>query len=212
MSGIQHFCFCRRQWALIHVENQWEDNLLTAEGKAMHDRTDDPFFSETRSGIIISRSVPISSRRLGLSGICDVIEFHPSPEGIQIPQKKGTYNPLPIEYKHGSPKRDRSDESQLCAQAMCLEEMLSLKIETGYLYYGKTRHRERILLNDDLREFVCKMANEMHSYLERGYTPRVKTSKACSSCSLKDICLPILLENKISASSYIKHQINAKDS
>lgn len=207
LSGIQHFCFCRRQWALIQVENQWKDNLLTAEGKGMHERADDPFFAEMRSGAVITRSVPVSSRRLGFSGICDVVEFQPSENGISMPQRSGTFRPVPIEYKHGIPKHDRSDEAQLCAQAICLEEMLSTVIQAGYLYYVKTRHRQEIVFDIDLRDFVFKMAAEMHAYFERGHTPKVKTSRACQSCSLKDICLPELLDETTSASSYIQQQI-----
>ena len=204
LSGIQHFVFCRRQWALIHVERQWQDNGLTVDGKIMHDRVDDPFFTEARKGGIITRSMPVASYHLGLIGVCDVVEFLPSQEGIKLKDRPGFYAPSPVEYKHGQEKRDPCDEAQLCAQAMCLEEMLSISIPQGYLYYGETRHRVEVELNTELRSYVSKMIAEMHSYYERGYTPRVKPSKACRSCSLQNICLPVLQEKVLSASKYIQ--------
>lgn len=207
LSGIQHFLFCRRQWALIHVEQQWKENALTAEGRIMHKRADDPFFTETRNGVITARSVPIASYRLGLSGICDVVEFTTSPEGVKLPNREGLYLAAPVEYKRGKPKRDPIDEAQLCAQAMCLEEMLALTIPRGYLYYGETRHREEIELTAELRTLVREMSDEMHNYFSRGYTPKVKTSKACRSCSLADICLLKLQEKSMPASKYIKQQV-----
>jgi CRISPR-associated exonuclease Cas4 len=207
LSGIQHFVFCRRQWALIHVERQWQDNALTAEGKILHKRADDPFFTETRKGVITARSVPIASYRLGLSGVCDVVEFTESPQGVKLPGREGLYLPAPVEYKRGREKRDPCDEAQLCAQAICLEEMLSVVIPFGYLYYGETRHRVQVELTAELRELVNNMSEEMHAYFQRGYTPRVKTSKACRSCSLADVCLPTLQDKVIPASKYIQQQI-----
>lgn len=211
LSGIQHFLFCRRQWALIHVERQWQENALTAEGKIMHQRVDDPFFTEKRKGIIIARAVPIASYRLGVSGICDVVEFQevaPSTgEGVKLPGRDGLYLPAPVEYKRGKEKHDHSDESQLCAQAICLEEMLAVNIPIGYLYYGETRHRIAVELTASLRDLVRSMSDEMHAYFQRGYTPRVKPSKGCRSCSLADVCLPELQEKVIAASHYIRQQI-----
>jgi CRISPR-associated exonuclease Cas4 len=209
LSGIQHFLFCRRQWALIHIEQQWKENVLTVEGKLLHKRADDPFFTETRKGVITARSVPVASYRLGLSGVCDVVEFTASPDGVQLPGHAGLYLPAPVEYKRGKEKHDHSDESQLCAQAICLEEMLSVAIPFGYLYYGETRHRVAVELNAELRNLVQAMSDEMHAYFKRGYTPRVKTSKACRSCSLADICLPELQDKVIAASKYIKQQIES---
>ncbi|MGB8275705.1 MAG: CRISPR-associated protein Cas4 [Alphaproteobacteria bacterium] len=209
LSGIQHFIFCRRQWALIHVERQWQENALTVEGKLLHKRVDDPFFSETRKGVITARAVPVASYRLGLSGVCDVVEFTESPDGVQLPGREGLHLPAPVEYKRGHEKRDPCDEAQLCAQAMCLEEMLAVSIPAGTLYYGKTRHRVAIELTAELRELVGRMSAEMHAYFQRGYTPRVKTSKACHSCSLADICLPELQEKVIAASKYIQQQVES---
>jgi CRISPR-associated exonuclease Cas4 len=210
LSGIQHFAFCRRQWALIHIERQWQDNVLTVEGKLLHHRVDDPFFSEARKGVIIARSMPVASYRLGLQGVCDVVEFTASPDGVHLYGREGTYLAAPVEYKRGQVKQDPCDEVQLCAQALCLEEMLSTQVPVGYLYYGEIRHRVQIEITDELRNLVYKMAVEMHGYFERGYTPRVKPSKACRSCSLEDICLPGLLEATKSASSYIQAHIEGE--
>lgn len=207
LSGIQHFLFCRRQWALIHIEMQWQDNGLTVEGKHLHERVDDPFFVETRRDVVISRSVPVASYTLGLSGICDVVEFTRAAEGVRLPGREGFYLPAPIEYKRGRPKRDPVDEAQLCAQAMCLEEMLSVAIPRGFLYYGKTRHREPVELTGELRRLVREAAAEMHAYMARGYTPRVKISKACRACSLANVCLPDLQARTVAASTYIRQQI-----
>lgn len=209
LSGIQHFLFCRRQWALIHVERQWQENVLTAEGRIIHQRADDPFFTETRNGVITARSVPIASYRLGLSGMCDVVEFTPLSGGVKLPNRDGLYVPAPVEYKRGKQKHDRSDEAQLCAQAMCLEEMLSVAIPKGYLYYGKTRHRVEIEFTPALRTLVKDMSGEMHNYFSRGYTPRVKPFKGCRSCSLADVCLPVLQGKVIAASKYIQQQVES---
>jgi len=207
LSGIQHFLFCRRQWALIHVEQQWKENALTAEGRIMHKRVDDPFFTETRNGVVTARSVPVASYRLGLSGVCDVVEFTASPDGVRLPNRDGLYLAAPVEYKRGKEKHDHSDETQLCAQALCLEEMLSVTIPKGYLYYGEIRRRVEIELTAELRRLVKEMSDEMHNYFSRGYTPKVKTSKACRSCSLADICLPKLQEKVMPASKYIKQMV-----
>lgn len=212
LSGIQHFIFCRRQWALIHVERQWQENVLTAEGRLLHRRVDDPFFTEKRKGVIVARAVPVASPSLGLNGVCDVVEFTEvdsslPAEGVRLPEREGLYQPAPVEYKRGKEKQDRCDEAQLCAQAMCLEDMLAVSIPTGYLYYGQTRHRVTVELSAELRELVRKASQEMHAYYQRGHTPRVKTSRACRSCSLADVCLPMLQDKLVPASRYICQQV-----
>lgn len=207
LSGIQHFVFCRRQWALIHIEQQWQENAFTAEGRLMHNRADDPFFTERRGGVIIARSVPVVSSVLGLTGICDVVEFNRADEGVRLPGRTSFYQPVPVEYKRGRKKHDGCDEAQLCTQAICLEEMLVTAIPHGYVFYGQTRHRVQVDFTDDLRTLVHKAAGEMHTYFLRGYTPRVKPSKACRACSLIDICLPDLQTNTLQASCYIQKYI-----
>lgn len=207
LSGIQHFLFCRRQWALIHVERQWQENALTADGRILHNRVDDPFLTEKRKALIIARSVPVASTSLGLSGVCDVVEFTESSQGVRLPGHEGTFLPAPVEYKRGKQKQEQSDEAQLCAQAICLEDMLAVSIPIGYLYYGQPRRRVAVALTEDLRNLVRIAAQEMHAYFLRGYTPKVKPFKGCRACSLADICLPHLQSKVVSASSYIRQQI-----
>ncbi len=196
LSGIQHFKFCRRQWALIHIEQQWADNLRTIEGNILHEKAHDKFFSEKRKDVVITRSLPISSSELGISGECDVVEFHEDEKGIEISGRKGKFKVYPVEYKRGEPKESNEDILQLTAQAMCLEEMLCCDIESGALYYGETRKRLRVSFNDELRNEVRSIISEMHQLYDRRYTPKVKRTKACNACSLKDLCLPVLEKRK----------------
>lgn len=207
LSGIQHFLFCRRQWALIHVERQWQENALTAEGRILHGRVDDPFFTEKRNGVIVARSMPVASPSLGLSGVCDVVEFTESPEGVHLPGHEGTFLPAPVEYKRGKQKQEQSDEAQLCAQAICLEYMLAVSIPIGYVYYGRTGRRVAVEFTVALHDLVRSAAQEMHAYFQRGYTPKVKPFKGCKSCSLADVCLPHIQSKVAPASAYIRQQI-----
>lgn len=192
LSGIQHFAFCRRQWALIHVENQWEENVRTVEGHIIHDKAHDKFSTESRGSILITRGMPIFSTTLGISGECDIVEFHKSQDGIKIAGKDGLYNVVPIEYKRGIEKQDDIDELQLTAQAICLEEMLCCSISVGYLFYHETRRRVAVNISEELRVKVKDMLIEMHQLYDRGHTPRVKRTRKCNACSLKHICLPEL--------------------
>lgn len=194
---------------MIHVERQWQENVLTVEGKLHHERADDPFEIESRQGVIISRSMPVISHNLGFQGVCDVVEFTPSADGVSLFGREGTYTPCPVEYKRGKPKRDECDAMQVCAQAICLEEMLAVSISAGYLFYWETRHRIEVVLDEALRGRVFKASQEMHDYYDRGHTPRVKPSKACRSCSLVDICLPELMEGIQPASRYIQNYLDA---
>ena len=202
LSGLQHFAFCRRQWALIHIENQWAEDLRTTEGELMHRRAHDAALRERRGGVITMRGVSVSSPSLGVSGKCDVLEFHADPKGIPLPETDGTWRPYPVEYKHGRPKENPADRLQLCAQAMCLEEMLCCEVPEGALYYGEPRRRELVSFDDELRQTVRESLAEMHELCRRGYTPKVKPSKSCNACSLKDLCLPRLLKNR-SAADYL---------
>jgi CRISPR-associated exonuclease Cas4 len=208
LSGIQHFAFCRRQWALIHIEEVWNENLRTVEGRIMHERAHDSFFSEKRGDLLITREMPIQSNEMRVSGKCDIVEFHVDPTGVTLHGRDGLWLPCPVEYKRGSPKVNDTDRLQLCAQAMCLEEMLLCpEIETAYLYYGETRHRETVELEKELRETVRNMFSEMHEYYARRYTPRVKMTKACNACSLKDTCLPRMPQTGHSVRKYIDGSI-----
>lgn len=207
ISGIQHFVFCRRQWALIHIEKQWAENLLTINGELMHKNAHNNSSSEKRGNIIISRGLPVISRELGISGVCDVVEFHKSDDGALLKGYDGLYKILPVEYKHGEPKDDNSDILQTAAQALCLEEMFCTKIDEIHLYYGKIKHRQKINLDESIREELKKIVAEMHSLFLKGHTPKVKTSKKCRACSLSDLCLPKML-NVESVGRYVSRFIN----
>lgn len=200
LSGIQHFSFCRRQWALIHIEDQWQENGLTAEGRVQHDRVHDESISDFRGGVLTLRGMRIRSDRLRVSGVCDAVEFTPDPDGIALRGREGLWRPCPVEYKHGAGKLSDCDRLQLAAQALCLEEMLCCEIPAGALFYWKTRRRERVEIDAGLREKTERMLREMWEYYDRRYTPRVKPGKACESCSLSDACLPRLLRKGEAAS------------
>ena len=210
ISGIQHFKFCRRQWALIHIEQQWEENVHTVVGELMHKKAHDPYLKEKRKDTLIVRALPVSSRTLGVSGECDIVEFHADESGTLIRTFGGKYTPLPIEYKRGKPKTDDSDILQVTAQALCLEEMLCCTIPYGYIYYGETKHRAKVEFTDEIRDKVRKIFAEMHKYYAQCYTPKVKISKKCNACSLKDICLPVLNKKK-SVSGYIDKIISEEE-
>lgn len=205
LSGIQHFAFCRRQWALIHIEQQWQENEHTVTGELVHKNAHDVHLYEKRRGGIISRGMPVFSRTMGVSGACDIVEFSESEDGISLFGHRGRYRICPVEYKKGSPKDTDIDILQLTAQVMCLEEMLTANIEEGAVYYAAVRRRERISITDDLREKVRKSFEEMHQLYDQRYTPRVKWSKSCNACSLKDICMP-----KIGKAPLVKDYIHKR--
>ena len=207
ISGIQHFKFCRRQWALIHVEQQWAENEHTVIGELMHKKAHDPYLTEKRKDILVVRALPVSSRSMGVSGECDIVEFHKCEDGVKLYGHRGTYSLYPIEYKKGKPKASNEDELQLMAQAMCLEEMFSTKITEGAIFYGETRRRKPIVFTDELRDEVKKIFGEMHDYYDRNYTPKVKTSKRCVSCSLKDICMPKMARDYTSVDAYLNKNL-----
>lgn len=206
LSGIQHFSFCRRQWALIYLECVWEDNLLTAQGTVMHRRAHDASACERRAGSLIIRGLAVHSRRLGLSGACDVVELRRDSEGHPLYGEDGLWRALPVEYKRGRPKLCDADRLQVCAQGMCLEEMLGGDVPEGCLYYGETRRREKVLFDDALRQEVKRISEEMHDLFRRRVTPKVKPFAACKSCSLADECMPRMLKRP-SASSYLRKHI-----
>ena len=210
LSGIQHYNFCKRQWAFIHVEQQWEENIRTIEGKILHEKAHNNAIMEKRGDVITSRGMPIFSKTMGIAGECDVVEFHKSSEGISIYGYDDKYIVIPVEYKKGAPKENDVDILQLAAQAMCLEEMLCCQIKHGYLYYGETRHRVKIAFTDELRNEVKTSFDEMHRLFDRRHTPMVKRSKACNACSIKNLCLPILLKNK-NVDQYLDKLINEED-
>ena len=202
LSGLQHFAFCRRQWALIHIEDQWAENYRTVDGHLMHERVHDQEFRESRGNRLTVRGLAVHSARLGVSGQCDAVEFFKSPAGVSLGGRDGLWLPYPVEYKRGKPKEHSADELQLCAQAMCLEEMLCCPVPEGALYYGEPRRRTVVSFTEELRGRVQDSLAEMHELYQRRYTPKVKPSKACNACSLKDLCLPKLMSRK-SVSDYL---------
>jgi|SRR5690625_571440 len=203
LSGIQHFMFCKRQWALIHIEQQWEENVRTIEGQHLHEKADNPFIREKRKDKIIVRGMPVQSNILKINGICDVVEFIQDSNGVEIIGEQGKYIPIPIEYKRGKPKRDETDLVQLAAQAICLEEMLVCEIHTGYMFYNEVKKRVEVPITKELKEKVEKLVLEMQEFYARRYTPKVKTGKHCLNCSLQHICLPDMM-NRQSVKSYIE--------
>ena len=208
LSGIQHFVFCRRQWALIHIEQQWAENYRTTDGKIMHRNVHDKGFNESRGDVLITRGMAVSSAELGISGECDVVEFHKSRDGVPIHGREGKYTVVPVEYKRGEPKENDSDVLQLTAQALCLEEMLCYEIPCGFLFYGENKRRMKVEFTPELRERLRKITAEMHEYFRRRYTPVVKRSRSCNACSLNDICLPGISGK--SASEYIKERLGGE--
>lgn len=206
LSGLQHFQFCKRQWALIHIEQQWEENVKTIEGQHLHEKADQPFMKEKRGNKLVVRAMPVQSRRLQVSGICDVVEFIKDPGGVELFGVDGTYRAYPVEYKRGKPKKGDEDIIQLVAQAMCLEEMLVCHIDRGYLFYNEIKRRVEVPITDELKDQVIRMAEEMHQYYERRHTPKVKTGPFCKNCSLQHICLPQLMKKR-SVKSYIEGRL-----
>ena len=206
LSGIQHYAFCRRQWALAYLELQWAENLRTVEGHIFHEHAHDSSVAEKRGDLIVSRAMPIHSFELGISGECDIVELHRDENGVFIPKYNDSFRVIPVEYKHGHPKENDIDALQLCGQALCLEEMLCTEIPFGYIYYGETRHRQKIEITAALREKTKKLISEMHDLSRRGITPKAKRTKSCNACSLNNICLPGLAGRQ-SVSDYIASAI-----
>lgn len=207
LSGIQHFQFCKRQWALIHIEQQWEENVRTIEGQYLHQKADQPFIREKRGNKLIVRAIPVKSNDLKITGICDVVEFVKDNNGVEIEGAEGKYTAYPIEYKRGKPKMNDADVLQLAAQAICLEEMLLCEINIGYMFYNEIKHRVEVPLTTDIKNKVKFIVAEMQDYYKRKYTPKVKTGSFCKNCSLQNICLPELM-NKRSVKSYIEGKIH----
>ena len=211
LSGLQHLSFCERRWALVHVEQQWEENLFTAEGKLLHEKAHSAAI-ESRPGVLIRRTLPLHSFRLGLSGQADIVEFVPceAPEqGISVPRRKGLWRPYPVEYKRTRDKHGGTAyRIQLCAQALCLEEMLQTRVPAGAVFDGKAKRREEVSFDDALRQEVERLATRMHDVFRSGRTPRATYAKKCESCSMKPVCLPSATESA-NVSSYLHRSVRA---
>ncbi len=211
LSGLQHLAFCERRWALIHLEQQWEENLFTAEGKLLHEKAHSAEI-ESRPEVLVRRTLPLRSFRLGISGQADIVEFLPceaSEPGVPVPRRKGLWKPYPVEYKrsrdqHGS----MAYHIQLCAQALCLEEMLHVPVPAGAVFDGKAKRRDVVNFDEPLRQEVERLAARMHQILRSGRTPQAVYAKKCEGCSMKPVCLPTVVESA-SASRYLSRAIDA---
>jgi CRISPR-associated exonuclease Cas4 len=191
LSGIQHYFFCPRQWALIHLAQIWEDNYFTSMGDVMHSRVHNDGYTPSDKNVIVERALPLFSKTLGVNGVSDVVEFKKSSTGVPLKKHRGRYTIFPVEYKRGKTKSNDCDRAQLCLQALCLEEMFDCSIPHGAIYYGKTRHREYVELKDSLRESVVRALREMHDLADSWIIPAPPTQiQQCKSCSLVDSCLP----------------------
>ena len=195
LSALQHYLYCPRQCALIHLEQQWAENRFTAEGKVLHKRAHEAP-DESRPGVRITRSLPVRSFTLGISGQCDIVEFH---------QNRAI---VPVEYKRGKPKAHRADEVQLCAQAICIEEMLGAHIDNGFLFYGKRKRRSLIEFDKELRELTASIAHELHQMHASCHNPpAVYEKRKCDACSLIHICQPAHNRLKRGAKHWFHTQI-----
>lgn len=200
LSALQHYLFCPRQCALIHVEQAWAENRLTAEGRVLHEATSE-IGHEKRRGIRVVTSMPLVSRRLGVSGIADLVEMHKGEDGH--------WRPFPVEYKRGKPKSHRADEVQLCAQAMALEEMCKVVLIDGALFYGETRRRMAVPLDSALRTLTIAVAHETRALLAGGSTPSpVYEKRKCAACSLVDLCQPKRIVGRETASAWLQRALS----
>lgn len=204
LSALQHFAYCPRQFALIHLEQIWEENRFTAEGQVLHQRANSGE-AETRGDIHTARSLRLVSHALGLTGIADVVEFHRDEQGGELQGRDGRWRPFPVEYKRGRSKADDWDRLQLCAQAICLEEMLGVEVPEGAIFYGKPRRREPVTFDESLRGKTAKLANEMHALWDKRKTPAAAYGAKCDHCSLNSHCMT----DHGSASAYLKRMLES---
>ena len=217
LSALQHYLYCPRQCALIHVEGVWNENFLTASGRQLHERVDRRG-GETRKDIHMATALRLTSNRLGLTGVADMVEFHRQEtaydaNGVcvaaRLPGRVAFWRPFPVEYKRGAPKSHRADEVQLCAQALCLEELLNVSIGAGALFYGETRRRTDVVFSTELRSLTENIATKVHELIRVGETPPPTLTKGCKACSLFDQCRPEDVGGRGSAQRWIKNQLEA---
>jgi len=200
ISALQHYAFCPRQFALIHIEQLWAENRFTAEGRVLHDKAHEAG-GESRNGVRIARSLPLQSISLHLHGVSDIVEFHRQPNNSWLP--------FPVEYKRGRPKHEPIDSIQLCAQALCLEEMLGLELAEGAIFYGETHRRHDVFFDSQLRSDTRRIAQAAQKLMETGGTPAPEYSPKCRSCSLMDLCQPLALTR--SASRHLDRLMNPQE-
>lgn len=203
ISGLQHLAFCKRQWALIHIDQEWEENVFTAEGRNLHERVDEGY-QEFRKGLRQYSGLYVKSLKLGIYGKTDLIEAIKSAESktndIQMLGLKGKWSLYPVEFKRGKPKSHDADLIQLCAQALCLEEMTETQIESGAVFYWQIRKRVEVEFDPALRQKTIAMIKLAHDLIKKGQIPSPEYGQHCRSCSLLEICMPRKLQaEKISA-------------
>jgi CRISPR-associated exonuclease Cas4 len=203
ISAVKQYAYCKRRFALMFIDGEWGDNYKITEGDIFHEKVNDPFFNEKRGDRYLSRSIPVFSDRLNLYGIVDIVEFLSDGGGVDIGVKPGLWRINPIEYKNGKPEKSGADNLQLCAQALCLEEMFSTVINSGDIYYGKLRKRVTIPLTDSLKQKTEAIVHEINSLLTSEYpqVPSRPEDQNCCLCSLVDICIPSIFDTKESNSS-----------
>jgi len=219
VSAFQHLAFCERQWGLMYLENIWAENPLTVEGRQLHERADEAE-TEVRGDVRIARGLRLQSLRLGLTGRADVVEFHRLPladeepgdddqtsSGIQLEGVAGLWRPFPVEYKRGRPKPDHCDKVQLCAQALCLEEMLQVAVLSGAIFYGQPRRRYDVPLDRALRDETEKLAARLHELTSAARTPSARYEKKCRSCSLLSFCLPKVTASRRRVELYLQKTV-----
>lgn len=217
LSALQHYLFCPRQCALIHVEGVWSENYLTAAGRQLHERVDRKG-GETRKDVHLATALRLVSNRLGLIGVADMVEFHRQATQFDangtcvaacLPGRMGFWRPFPVEYKRGTPKSHRADEVQLCAQALCLEEMLAVSITSGALFYGETRRRTDVMFDAELRSLTEDVALKVHELISAGEAPPPALTKGCKACSLFELCRPEDVGGRESVRRWINNQLDA---
>lgn len=197
LSALQHWLYCPRQCGLIHLEQVWAENKFTAEGQVLHKKAHEGE-DESKAGVRITRSMSVRSLVLGISGQCDIVEFH------------GDARVVPVEYKRGKPKSHQADEVQLCAQAMCLEEMLGVTVSTGSLFYGEKKRRTAIQFDAPLRQLVSETAAVLHAMIDSRETPLAEyNSRRCDACSLIDLCQPKALRFKRGAQAWFSANLKS---
>lgn len=202
ISALQHYLYCPRQCALIHVEQLWAESQHTAEGRLLHDKADKPKM-ERRKGVRTVTAMPLAQPLLGINGVADVVEFHMGDGALE--------RPYPVEYKRGRPKAHQADEVQLCAQALCLEHMLNCQIPEGALYYGETRRRTVVPFDEALRTVTCQTIEATRAMVASGHTPSATYSaKLCDNCSLLDLCQPRLLHRGESVQHWLRAQLKGE--
>ncbi len=211
ISALQHLAFCLRQCALIHIERIWVENRLTAEGRLLHEQVHEKG-TTSRIDTLLVRGLSIRSLDVGIVGIADMVEFHrisggEGPAGVELPGAEGRWRPLPVEYKRGRPKGNSCDEIQLCAQAICLEEMLGTTIEEGSLFYGTTRRRCDVRFDPALRDETAEAVNRLRRLISSEQLPTADPGKKCRLCSLRDECLPGIAKLDHSASDYVSRTL-----